>query len=85
MPHTTIANKCFFLYNVDDIKSPDYNQWVRYSGDPHKRWKSFERLAIAPYAYAAVIEYTESPIIAGKGSAIFFTSGAAPILTRLVA
>lgn len=57
---------------VDDTESPDYNQWVSYSGDPYERWKSFERLAIASYAYAAVIRYNESPIIAGKGSAIFF-------------
>jgi L,D-peptidoglycan transpeptidase YkuD (ErfK/YbiS/YcfS/YnhG family) len=56
---------------VDDPDSADYNQWVRYEGDPHKRWKSFERLAIPAYAYAAVIEYNVYPVIPGKGSAIF--------------
>lgn len=58
-------------YWVDDPSSPDYNQWVNFEGDPKERWKSFERLAISPYAYAAVIRYNDSPVVAGRGSAIF--------------
>lgn len=59
-------------YWVDDPLSPDYNQWVCYSGDPRSRWQSFEQLAIPPYTYAAVIRYNDSPVVPGKGSAIFF-------------
>lgn len=59
-------------YWVDDPESDDYNTWVRYEGDPARRWRSFERLAIEPYALAAVIRYNEDPFVKGKGSAIFF-------------
>ncbi|WP_245595277.1 L,D-transpeptidase family protein [Fictibacillus gelatini] len=59
-------------YWVDDVTSKDYNQWKVYKGDPHKKWKSFERLHIPLYKYAAVIRYNEDPIVKGKGSAIFF-------------
>lgn len=59
-------------YWVDDPNSPDYNQWVRCSGDPAARWSSFERLDIAAYRKAAVIRYNENPIVRGRGSAIFF-------------
>lgn len=59
-------------YWIDDVSSPDYNTWVNFSGNPHSRWKSFERLKITEYKYAFVIEYNMSPIIKGNGSAIFF-------------
>lgn len=58
-------------YWIDDPTSPDYNQWKVYSGNPHNKWKSFERLRIPQYKYAAVIEYNTHPIVKGKGSAIF--------------
>ncbi|GEN34625.1 L,D-transpeptidase family protein [Aneurinibacillus danicus] len=58
-------------YWVDDKTSPDYNTWVHYGGDPKKRWKSFERLAIPLYKYALVIRYNDNPVVPGKGSAIF--------------
>jgi L,D-peptidoglycan transpeptidase YkuD (ErfK/YbiS/YcfS/YnhG family) len=58
-------------YWVDDPTSSDYNTWVHYTGQPKKRWKSFERLAITPYKYALVIQYNDDPIVPGKGSAIF--------------
>ncbi|MED1862482.1 stalk domain-containing protein [Fictibacillus nanhaiensis] len=58
-------------YWVDDVTSPDYNKWISYSGDPTKRWKSFERMNHPLYKYGAVIKYNENPIVAGKGSAIF--------------
>jgi L,D-peptidoglycan transpeptidase YkuD (ErfK/YbiS/YcfS/YnhG family) len=59
-------------YWVDDPRSPDYNRWVRYDGDPAGRWASFERLSIPLYRKAAVIRYNDSPIVPGRGSAIFF-------------
>lgn len=59
-------------YWVDDVWSPDYNKWVRYSGDPYAKWKSFEKLRITRYKFAFVIEYNMNPIIRGNGSAIFF-------------
>jgi L,D-peptidoglycan transpeptidase YkuD (ErfK/YbiS/YcfS/YnhG family) len=67
-PYRLTSQKDFW---VDDPDSEDYNQWVRYEGDPLERWKSFERLAIAPYAHAAVIQYNTDPVVRGKGSAIF--------------
>lgn len=58
-------------YWVDDISSPDYNKWIEYEGDPYSRWKSFERLKISSYKLAFVIEYNMSPVVKGRGSAIF--------------
>jgi L,D-peptidoglycan transpeptidase YkuD (ErfK/YbiS/YcfS/YnhG family) len=59
-------------YWVDDVTSTEYNQWVRFSGDPNKRWKSFERIKVPSYKYGFVIEYNQNPVISGLGSAIFF-------------
>ena len=58
-------------YWVDAPKSPDYNSWVSYEGDPKERWSSFERLNHPLYDQAIVINYNTNPVIAGKGSAIF--------------
>jgi L,D-peptidoglycan transpeptidase YkuD (ErfK/YbiS/YcfS/YnhG family) len=52
---------------VDDPDSPQYNRWVHGKTDA----KSFERLRIDPYKYAAVIEYNTNPVVPAKGSAIF--------------
>jgi L,D-peptidoglycan transpeptidase YkuD (ErfK/YbiS/YcfS/YnhG family) len=52
---------------VDDPSSPDYNRWV--TGKPAA--KSFEKLRIDAYKYAAVIEYNTDPVVPGNGSAIF--------------
>jgi L,D-peptidoglycan transpeptidase YkuD (ErfK/YbiS/YcfS/YnhG family) len=54
---------------VDDVNSPQYNQWV--SG--HTDAKSFEKMRRKDdlYRYGAVIEYNTSPIVPGNGSAIF--------------
>jgi L,D-peptidoglycan transpeptidase YkuD (ErfK/YbiS/YcfS/YnhG family) len=59
-------------YWVDDVTSADYNRWETWYGDPHTQWKSFERLKIPEYQYAAVIRYNTEPIVKGRGSAIFF-------------
>ena len=58
-------------YWIDDAASDDYNRWVYFEGDPYKRWQSFERLHIAPYKYALVINYNVNPVVKGRGSAIF--------------
>lgn len=58
-------------YWVDDPTSKDYNRWIYYRGNPHRRWKSFERLTHPLYKYAVVVRYNDSPIVKGKGSAIF--------------
>lgn len=68
MPYRLVTRQDYW---IDDKTSPDYNTWVHYEGDPKKRWKSFERLAIPLYKYALVIRYNEDPVIPGKGSAIF--------------
>lgn len=54
---------------VDDPESAQYNQWV--SGPPQA--KSYEKMRRDDelYRYGAVIEYNTSPIVPGKGSAIF--------------
>lgn len=58
-------------YWVDDAKSKDYNKWITYTGDPNKRWNSFEKMTHSLYKYGVVIRYNDNPIVAGKGSAIF--------------
>lgn len=58
-------------YWIDDPTSADYNQWVSYAGNPNKKWKSYEKLKIPAYKYAAVIRYNMNPIVKGRGSAIF--------------
>lgn len=57
-------------YWVDDSSSPLYNQWVESSDI---EWKSAEHLIDYPdcYHYGVVINYNMSPVIPGKGSAIF--------------
>ncbi|WP_017814943.1 L,D-transpeptidase family protein [Paenibacillus shenyangensis] len=58
-------------YWVDASKSPDYNSWVAYEGNPDDRWSSFERLNNPLYKHAMVINYNTDPALPGKGSAIF--------------
>ena len=57
-------------YWVDDTESPLYNQWVESS---NISWNSAEHLIDYPqaYKYSVVINYNMSPVVAGKGSAIF--------------
>ncbi|QPC47569.1 L,D-transpeptidase family protein [Mangrovibacillus cuniculi] len=58
-------------YWIDDPVSSDYNQWMYESGDPHKKWKSFERMNHPLYKYALVINHNRNPVIPNGGSAIF--------------
>lgn len=54
---------------VDDVESPNYNQWVH--GNP--RAKSFEKMHRDDRLYSAgiIVEYNTAPISKGAGSAIF--------------
>lgn len=54
---------------VDDPDSSQYNLWVHGTPDA----KSYERLKRDDdlYKYAVVIEYNTTPVVKGKGSAIF--------------
>lgn len=72
-------------YWVDDPASPLYNQWVESS---RITWNSAEHLADYPlaYKYSVVINFNTSPVVAGKGSAIFlhcmtgsYTAGCAAV------
>jgi L,D-peptidoglycan transpeptidase YkuD (ErfK/YbiS/YcfS/YnhG family) len=58
-------------YWVDDPKANDYNQWIKYKGNPYQKWRSFERMTHPLYKYAVVIRYNDDPIVRGSGSAIF--------------
>ncbi|MFD2328877.1 L,D-transpeptidase [Cohnella sp. GCM10020058] len=58
-------------YWVDDPTSADYNHWVTYSGNPDRKWHSYERLYQPLYKYAVVVRYNDDPIVSGRGSAIF--------------
>lgn len=69
MPYTRTTKNDYW---IDDTTSPDYNKWVRYTGDPDARWKSYERLLVPAYQYMIVIRYNMNPIRKGRGSAIFF-------------
>lgn len=54
---------------IDDPASPDYNKWV--TGPTQA--KSFEKLKRADSLYdlALVVNYNTSPVVPGRGSAIF--------------
>jgi L,D-peptidoglycan transpeptidase YkuD (ErfK/YbiS/YcfS/YnhG family) len=63
-------------YFVDDPESKEYNSWIRLTPDdnfPQKRWKSFERMRLDSDAYelGIVVKHNMTPVVAGKGSAIF--------------
>jgi L,D-peptidoglycan transpeptidase YkuD (ErfK/YbiS/YcfS/YnhG family) len=56
---------------VDDIDSSDYNKWVTRG---ERAATSFERMRRQDdlYMYGVVVGYNRSPVVAGRGSAIFF-------------
>ena len=79
-------------YWVGDSASPYYNTWQ--SGPPNGRFGYAEKLWTMPasYRHAVVIDYNRTPVVPGRGSAIFLhvwnenaTSGCVAIdLDRLV-
>jgi L,D-peptidoglycan transpeptidase YkuD (ErfK/YbiS/YcfS/YnhG family) len=54
---------------IDDIRSKDYNKWVRYQPGnySHEKMRRKDHL----YRLGIIIEYNMHPVIKGKGSAIF--------------
>lgn len=59
-------------YWVSASKKELYNVWVNRKNGPDKSWKIYEKLKIADYKYAAVINYNIGPDrVVGNGSAIF--------------
>jgi L,D-peptidoglycan transpeptidase YkuD (ErfK/YbiS/YcfS/YnhG family) len=81
LPYRAISERDYF---VDDPASADYNRWVTIpageANRPEKFWKSFERMRRRDrlYELGIVIQQNESPIVKGKGSAIFFHVWRAP-------
>jgi L,D-peptidoglycan transpeptidase YkuD (ErfK/YbiS/YcfS/YnhG family) len=79
-------------YWVGDSASPYYNTWQ--SGPPNGRFGYAEKLWTMPssYRHAVVVDYNRTPVVPGRGSAIFLhvwnenaTSGCVAIeLDRLV-
>ncbi len=66
MPYRQATENDFW---VDDVNSEDYNKWVQ--GAPNAAsWEKMRR-DDDQYKYGVVIEYNMSPIVKGKGSAIF--------------
>lgn len=65
-------------YWVDDPNSAYYNQ--RVEGTYSMDWNSAEHMKsyYSSYKYGFVIDYNTNPIVAGKGSAIFFHIGYSP-------
>lgn len=65
-------------YWVDAANSPDYNKWMTITedklNDPKKYWRSFEKMKRADHLYelGLVVKHNMEPVVAGKGSAIFF-------------
>lgn len=72
-PYQQATRKDYF---VKDESSADYNMWVRLSdnaNDPRTHWKSFEamRRADAIHKLGIVIQQNTTPVVRGRGSAIF--------------
>jgi L,D-peptidoglycan transpeptidase YkuD (ErfK/YbiS/YcfS/YnhG family) len=66
MPYRQATEDDFW---VDDVNSEDYNKWVK--GKPNAAsWEKMRR-DDDRYKYGVVIEYNTSPVVKGKGSAIF--------------
>jgi L,D-peptidoglycan transpeptidase YkuD (ErfK/YbiS/YcfS/YnhG family) len=73
LPYQKASAQDFY---VSDPASTEYNQWVNLKSgvDPHTRWASFEKMRRSDslYELGIVVEYNMSPVVKGKGSAIFF-------------
>ncbi len=85
-PYQQITDRDYF---VDDPNSSDYNTWqtipVNEVNDPKSKWNSFEHMRREDHLYALgiVVKHNESPIVKGKGSAIFLHVERAPGLPTL--
>lgn len=66
MPYRLTTEDDFW---VDDVRSPDYNRWIK--GRPQAASVEKMKRSDGLYRYGIVIEYNMDPIVRGKGSAIF--------------
>jgi L,D-peptidoglycan transpeptidase YkuD (ErfK/YbiS/YcfS/YnhG family) len=66
MPYRQATDNDFW---VDDIRSADYNRWVR--GRPKTASVEKMKREDGLYRHGIVIEYNMHPIVRGKGSAVF--------------
>ena len=66
MPYRQATDDDFW---VDDVRSPDYNRWVR--GRPQAASMEKMKREDGLYRHGIVIAYNMDPIVKGKGSAIF--------------
>lgn len=68
LPYTVFSSNSYW---VDDSSSKYYNTYQ--TGSPLGRWNSAENLykVGTMYDYFIVVEYNTTPIVPGKGSAIF--------------
>jgi L,D-peptidoglycan transpeptidase YkuD (ErfK/YbiS/YcfS/YnhG family) len=66
MPYRRITDDDFW---VDDVRSADYNRWVR--GRPQTASVEKMKREDGLYRHGIVIEYNMDPIERGKGSAVF--------------
>jgi len=69
-PYKTLTDEDLF---IDDSQSTYYNQWVK-KDRVTKDWSSFEVMQRPDGLYnrGFIIQHNMNPVIAGKGSAIFF-------------
>ncbi|MEQ9219305.1 MAG: L,D-transpeptidase family protein [Cyclobacteriaceae bacterium] len=80
-PYQQITDRDYF---VDDANSRDYNTWqtipVNEVNDPKLKWNSYEHMKRKDHLYSLgiVVKHNESPIVKGKGSAIFLHVERAP-------
>lgn len=60
-------------FYVDDPNSSEYNHWVRVRSGSSASWKSAEAMKRDDelYELGVVVEQNESPVIRGRGSAVF--------------
>jgi L,D-peptidoglycan transpeptidase YkuD (ErfK/YbiS/YcfS/YnhG family) len=75
LPYQRITDRDYF---IDDFESVDYNKLIRIGdaepNEPAHRWRSFEVMHRTDnlYQLGVVIQQNITPIVKGKGSAIFF-------------
>ena len=80
-PYQQVTDRDYF---VDDSNSGDYNTWqtipANEVNDPKSKWNSFEHMKRKDHLYSLgiVVKHNESPIVKGKGSAIFLHVERAP-------
>ena len=70
LPYRQATTQDFY---VDDVNSPEYNRWVTFAQRAAAPWKSAEAMKRPDglYELGIVVRQNESPIVKGRGSAVF--------------